>query len=148
MPVVPVKVVPEDLFSGKRYPSVIRAELSKQKANAVCIINWSDDEEIPGTITLSKNLLGDFVNEAQTYTISEFFSGQVYIGVHCGETISIGSIEHHAAILMKIMAKDKKDCVLHCNGHFSMGEEWIDWSFGWRTDMKSIICLILHRCIY
>ena len=58
IPVENVKVVPLDLFSGKRYPSLIKVHLPKQRAFQPCYINWSDEETIPVKLTLNKEVLG------------------------------------------------------------------------------------------
>ncbi|HZK27478.1 MAG TPA: glycoside hydrolase family 36 protein, partial [Thermoclostridium sp.] len=123
IPIENIKVVPLDLFSGKRYPSLIKVQLAKQKAFQLCIINWSDEEAIPAKLTLSKEVLEDYYQYNKTYTVSEFFSGNIFRGVKCNETVEVGDIKPHGSALIKVMIEQDEPCILHSNAHFSMGEE-------------------------
>lgn len=123
IPVENVKVVPLDLFSGKRYPSLIKVHLPKQRAFQLCYINWSDEETIPVKLTLNKEVLGDYYQNNKTYTVAEFFSGNIIRGIKCNETIEPGNIKPHGSILIKVIVEDDEPYVLHSNAHFSMGEE-------------------------
>ena len=89
-------------------------------------INWSDTETIPCTITLDKELLGDFCESTERFTVCSFWEQTWTCGVSRGDTVTLGSIPPHGAALLKILPDTSAPAVLSSTGHFSMGAELSD----------------------
>jgi len=124
IPTVPTRVMPRDLFSGNRYPSVVDVSVSEKNWHTVALINWADDTEMSASITLDHTLVGDFAQEDKTYTLCEFFSGQVVEDVRYGDTVTFGSIPVHGCALIKVMVQNPNwPQIVKSTGHFSFGGE-------------------------
>ena len=124
IPTVPVHVMPRDLFSGARYPSVVDVKVDNRNWHTVALINWSDTEEITASVRMDHHLTGDFAQADRVYTLCEFFSGQVVEDVHYGDTVTFGTVPPHGCVLIKVMVQNPNwPQIIQSTGHFSFGGE-------------------------
>jgi hypothetical protein len=118
--------VPRDLFGGQRFPSIFDTEVSPRARglegwHTVAILNWWD-EPSERTFVLDDSTVGEFSREHDSFVISEFWSGRLWEGVNRGESIDLGAIPPHAAVLLRIAPRrEAVPTLLHSSGHFSMG---------------------------
>ena len=124
LPPLPGVPHPRYLWDGSRYPFCV--DLTYPDYHMVVRINWSDTETIPCAITLDKELLGDFCESAERFTVCSFWDQTWTCGVSRGDTVTLGSIPPHGAAMLKILPDTSAPAVLSSTSHFSMGAELSD----------------------
>ncbi|MDD5603475.1 MAG: alpha-galactosidase [Eubacteriales bacterium] len=126
MPVIKVRTVPRDLFSGGRYPAVIDCEVTGKNGkvwHTVTVINWSDIDDLDASLVIGRETLGNYASEHNSFIVSEFFSGKTGYGLKSGDVFRAGVIKPHGSAHFKVMPSSGLPAVVHSDGHFSMGGE-------------------------
>ncbi len=126
MPVIKVRTVPRDLFSGSRCPAVIDCEVTGKTGkvwHTVTVINWSDSDDIDASLAIGRETLGNYAFEHDSFIVSEFFSGRLDYGLRPGDVFHAGVIKPHGSAHFKVMPSSGLPAVMHSDGHFSMGGE-------------------------
>ncbi len=122
LPVYPGIPHPRDFLSGSRYPACI--DLAYPDYHMICQINWSDTESVPCTLRLNHDLLGDFANLSDTFTVCDFWGQSYQEHIPRDAEVTLGTIPPHGTALLKILPQHTAPAVLTSTGHFSMGAEF------------------------
>ncbi len=131
--------IPRDMFLGNRFPEIIDMEVeplavSMGKWHTVAVVNWEDHPK-DMSVLLDEELVGEYIEKDKKYSISEFWSGDIFKGVGYKEEITLGEIPAHSAVLLRIaLEEDDIPMLLYANGHFSMGgREIVKWDYTGRS---------------
>jgi hypothetical protein len=126
VPSMGTSAVPRDMFSGGRYPSVFDVEVHPaapelDRWHTVALVNWRD-EPVEKTFVLDGDAVGGFSREHDSFSASEFWSGRIWEDLSHGDSIDLGQVPAHSAVLLRIspLLKDAPS-LLYTNGHFTMG---------------------------
>ncbi len=122
LPVLETEVRPLDFLSGERFPGAVDVYVKKTGAHCVCLVNWSDDEEMKISMNLAEVLKGDADPEA-SYTAASFYSGEYRTGLQADGVVEFAPIAPHAAAVIKIEKMKGQPIVVKSDGHYAMGAE-------------------------
>ena len=118
-PVFEREVHPLNLMSGERFPGAFDVYVRKTDVHCVCLMNWSDTEEMEVTLCMRDLKL----SPSEQYVVCDFYSGEFRTGIRAEDTVSFTSLKPHAATVIKVAKQEKKPIIVASDGHFSMGAE-------------------------
>ena len=122
LPVLETEVRPLDFLSGERFPGAVDVYVKKTGAHCVCLVNWSDDEEMKISVNLAEVLKGEADHKA-SYTAASFYSGEYRTGLQADGVVEFAPIAPHAAAVIKIEKMKGQPIVVKSDGHYAMGAE-------------------------
>lgn len=128
LPVLPSKVRPISLMEKTCFPGMMDVYMESMDAHYLCIINWSDTEELQVKLCVEA-LLPEFATEEDKYLICDYYAGEYYDNVTSEEEILSKPIAPHGAKLFKVTKKSELPQVVCSDGHFSMGGEIEEWKY-------------------
>ncbi len=122
LPVTETLITPVNMMSGERFPSVVDVFIKKTGAHCICLINWSDTEDMKVSIR-PEDICADALEKEAEYAVCDFYSGEYKAGVHVDDKVDFASIKPHSATVIKIEKMSDKPMIVSSNGHYSMGAE-------------------------
>ena len=128
IPVLKSKVRPVSLMEKVCFPGMLDVFMESLDAHFLCVINWSDTDELCIELCLKK-LLPEFVAKEETYLICDYYAGVYYDNVKAEDVIISEAIAPHGATLFKVTRKTGLPQVVCSDGHYSMGGEFEELSF-------------------
>ncbi|MCR5295054.1 MAG: alpha-galactosidase [Lachnospiraceae bacterium] len=122
LPVMDTLVSPLDFLSGERFPGAMDVYVKKTGVHCVCLVNWSDTEEMKIALRPA-DVIGSGSAAEDIYAVCEFYSGEYRIGVRAEETVKFPPVKPHAAAVIKIEKMEGQPVIVKSDGHYSMGAE-------------------------
>lgn len=126
IPSIGVSAVPRDMFSGKRYPSVMDTTVYPPDGNlglwhTVSLVNWSNTQK-DLEFKLDSDFLGDYAINGDTYIAAEFKTGEVWEALKYSDSLLFTGVKAHETIHLRITkAESDRPVLIYTNGNYSMG---------------------------
>lgn len=120
IPVPDRQIRPISMMSGERFPGSVDVYLPKSDVHCVCLINWSDTEEMIPELKLALLPL----KPDSRYAVCDFYSGEYRLNVSAGDTAAFSPLKPHSATVLKVEEqKEGKPLIVRSDGHYAMGAE-------------------------
>ncbi len=123
MPMLSSKVTPLSLMDSERFPENVKIDLEGKPMACIARINWSDEEEMPISFTLTKEMLPTGASEADKYVVCDFYGDIYQADVQVGDTVTMSTLKPHGATVIKIEPMKGNPVIVGSTGHYSMGAE-------------------------
>jgi hypothetical protein len=125
IPSLGAAAVPRDMFWGGRLPAVFDTPVVPKAAglhpwHTVSYVNWSN-QEAAAPFTLDSALLGEYAEQHEYFTVSEFWSGEIWERMPSGGLLTVRGIPPHGCIILRVAPYQERSALVHTDGHFSMG---------------------------
>ncbi len=124
MPVVDTEPVPRHLPMCERFQSQVDVKVNAKWGDTwhtVVFVNW-DEKPMTLSVTLDKDLCGDFIEAGKKYNISTFYSRELFADKEAGETVVMGEIAPHGSEIVRIGEAGKAQ-IIFSDMHYSFGGE-------------------------
>lgn len=128
LPVLPSYVKPVRLMEKSCFPGMVDVYIASMDAHYLCVVNWSDTEELRVDLCVEK-LLPEFMSDGENYLICDYYSGKYYDKVKVEEHILTEAIAPHGAAVFKVVKRGALPQVVGSDGHYSMGGEFEHLAF-------------------
>ncbi|MBP3655386.1 MAG: alpha-galactosidase [Clostridia bacterium] len=123
LPPMDTRTEPLALMESGRFPDSVRVAYPQDGRVLLVLINWSDTEAVPASVTISGDVLGCPVSGEDRFAVSSYYDGTYETDARAGSAVSLGSIPPHGTAVIKIERIDDTPVVLASDAHYSMGLE-------------------------